>query len=215
MRIPGKHRDDHDILRRFRAGELAAFREVESWAKQVVRYFSLPESERDDIVQETLADLWRTITKPDFQLRENLRGLVRKIAAENCLDLLRDLRKRRRFCELDVALGHPDPRPGPHEHAERKNQRLLLRLVLHAQSPTCKEIISLHFFKGLTYTEIGAQLERAEGTMKVRMFNCIREIRKMIDQCKDPFVGRPTGVGSPPNGPHAERRPAQGTEANR
>ena len=216
MRIPGNTRDDHDILRRFRAGELAAFREVETWAKQVVRHFSLPESERDDIVQQTLTDLWHTITKPDFQLRENLRGLVRKIAAANCLDLLRLLRKWRRHGELDDAIARPDPRPGPHDRAERKNERLLLRLVLRALSPSCKEIIALHFFQELTYPEIGAQLGRAEGTMKVRMFNCIREIRKMLDQCKDPFIGRPAGVGSPHNlRPHVGKSPVNEAEAKR
>lgn len=190
MRTPGNRRDDHDILRRFRAGERAAFLEVEGWTKQAVRCFSIPESERNDVVQQTLTDLWTAITKPDFQLRENLRGLVRKIAAANCLDLFRWLRNWRRHDDLDRALGRQDPRSGPYERVERQNERLLLRLVLRALSPACKEIISLHFFKHMTYAEIGTQLGRAEGTMKVRMFNCIREIRKMLDQCKDPFIGR-------------------------
>ena len=181
-------RDDEDILRRFQAGERAACLEIESWAKQVIRirHFYVPPSDQEDLVQETMAQAWRAVSKPGFQLRESLRALVRKVAAARCIDRLRQVRPS---LELDLALR--DPGVNPHERVERRNERLLLRWVLRTLGPTCREIISLHFFEGLTYAAIGERLGRAEATMRVRMFNCMKEIRELLARCQDPFIGRP------------------------
>lgn len=171
-------RDEDDrLLRRFVAGESAAHRVVERWAREIVTFrgFGLSLDERDDAVQDVVADVWRAASRHGFELRFGLKALVRTIASARCIDRLR---RRRPHAELDESL--PDPGPGPYEHALAADDRARLHWALHDLDEACREIIRLHFLEELGYSEIARIEERSEATMRVRMFNCIRAIRRRM-----------------------------------
>ena len=169
--------DDDHLLRDLIRGELAACRTVERWARQIVFFggFGLQAEDREDVVQETVAGVWRAAARPGFQIKHGLRALVRTIAVARCIDHL-----RRRRPTLEVTESMADSAPGPYELALASDERAQLRWVLRQLGEDCREIIRLHYVEELGYAQIAAREQRSEATMRVRMFNCIRGIRKRL-----------------------------------
>jgi RNA polymerase sigma-70 factor (ECF subfamily) len=169
--------DDDPLLRALIRGEISACRTVERWAREIVffRGFGLSAEDRDDVVQETVAGVWRAAARPGFELNFGLRALVRTIAVARCID---HLRRRRPALELIESI--PESAPGPYELALARDERARLRWALRHLGDECREIIRLHYFEELNYAEIAVREQRTESTMRVRMFNCIRSLRKRL-----------------------------------
>jgi RNA polymerase sigma-70 factor (ECF subfamily) len=173
----GPGEDDLQLLRRFVAGETAAHRTIERWAREIVffRGFGLSPDERDDAVQDTVAAVWRAASRTDFQLRHGTRALVRTVASARCIDRVR---RRRAQAPLDPELR--DPLPDPLARALASDESARLRWAILDLDEPCREIIRMHYFEDLSYAAIAAQEARSESTMRVRMFNCIKAIRKRV-----------------------------------
>lgn len=170
-------RPDEDLLRRFLIGEAKACRLVEKWAHELVRFkfHLLPSFEHEEIVQDTISDLWRAVSKEGFRLRVSLRSFVRAIAAARSIDRLRKYRPTSEL--LDV---HVDPQPGPYDRLLKKDETARLRWAIQNAGQSCQEVIRLHYYENRTFGEIAEQLGRAEATLRVRMFNCVKKIREMM-----------------------------------
>jgi len=168
---------DEGLLRRFAAGESAACRTVERWAREIVLYqrLGLTREDREDIVQEVVSTVWSAASRPEFVVRRTLRAFVRTVTLARAIDRVR---RRRRLVPADDTL--PEPGPGPSEGAESREASSRLYGALDALDPRCREIIRLHYFEDWPYARIAAQERRSEATMRVRMFNCIRTLRARI-----------------------------------
>ena len=168
---------DEELLRQFLAGDDRACRAVERWAREIVRFrpYGVPVDEHDDIVQQALMALWRACSESDFVLRTSLRGFVRKVVMARCVDWLR---RRRPSTEIDETV--PDPHPGPTDVMEESEQWARARWAIGRLGPACQELIRLHFLENLPYARIAADLGRAEGTLRVRMFQCMEQVRRLL-----------------------------------
>src|SRR5262245_54828849 len=62
---------DEHLLRLFLAGDPAAHRTVEGWAREIVRFrpYGIPRTEHADIVQQAIGMLWVACSRPGFTLR--------------------------------------------------------------------------------------------------------------------------------------------------
>jgi len=169
--------DDLHLLRRFVAGEAEAHRTIERWAREIVffRGFGLTAEDRADAVQDTVAAVWRAASRADFELRHGTRALVRTVAGARCIDRLR---RRRVQVPLDAEL--PDSGRDPLEQLLASDASARVRAAILALDEPCREIIRMHYFEELPYAEIATREGRTESTMRVRMFNCLKAIRKSI-----------------------------------
>ena len=168
---------DESLLRRFLAGQPAACRTVERWAREILVYrrLGLTREDREDVVQDVLAGVWRAAGRPGFALRHGLRALVRTITLARAIDRVR---RRRPAGHLGEDLA--DPSPGPEALADRDRDRADLHAALETLDAPCREIIRLHFFESWPYARIAARTGRAEATMRVRMFHCLRALRAFV-----------------------------------
>lgn len=166
-----------ELLRRFLAGDTATCRTVALWARRVVRCkgYRVPPHEREEVVQQALISVWKSAGREGFSLRTGLRAFVRKVALARCIDWMR---RRRATAELPASL--PDPRPAPDETLAQEREAERVVQALRRLDPSCQEIIRLHFFEELPYLQIAARMGRAEATMRVRMFHCIKELRRLL-----------------------------------
>lgn len=166
-----------ELLRRFLAGDTLTWRTVGSWARAVVRFkgYRIPSHEREEVVQQALVAVWRAAGREGFSLQTGLQAFVRKVTLARCIDWMR---RRRAGAELPASLA--DPRPAPDEVLAQQQQAERVEQALRRLDPTCQEIIHLHFFEGLPYLQIAARLGRAEATMRVRMFHCMKELRRLL-----------------------------------
>jgi RNA polymerase sigma factor (sigma-70 family) len=174
---PGDHRDT-ELLRRFAAGEPAACRTVERWGRIVLsfRAFGLTREDRDDILQDALAGVWRLVARPDFRLTHGLRAVVRTVVSARVIDRLR---RRRPQTELDETI--VDPGRGPLEHAAVASEGARVRAALAGLGPACRELIRRHFFEELPYREIARMTGRNETTLRVRMHQCLRALKRRLE----------------------------------
>jgi len=171
------HEQDDHFLRRFLAGEPAAVRTVTRWARETAyfRGFGLSAEDRDDAVQDALAQVWTLATRPGFELRTSLRAVLRTLVAARCIDRVR---RRRRQVELSDSL--PDTAPSPSDRLIADDQSARLRRALLDLDEPCREIIRQRFFEGLDYATIAEREQRSESTLRVRLFSCLRAIRKRL-----------------------------------
>lgn len=169
---------DVDLLRQFLAGTTAATRQVESWAREVIRYkaYRLYQTDADDIVQQTVIAVWRAASREEFSLQISFKAFVRHVAIARCVDAVRRARPTVELTEdfADTALA-------PYlDQVFASDEGARLRYALLKLGAACQEVIRLHFYEEMPYGAIAETLGRAEATMRVRMFNCIKEIRKIL-----------------------------------
>lgn len=174
---PTIRHSEEELLHRARCGEARALGTLERWAWEVVRFgpYGIPRDDRDDLVQLTLTATWRLISGPDFVLTTGLRPLVRRIAAARCVDWL-----RRRKPHVDIEEQTIASTEDPIESLEAVETVDLLTQALARLEESCREMIRLYFYEQLSYREIASRLGRAEATMRVRMFNCMKRIRRFL-----------------------------------
>jgi len=165
-----------DILDQFLAGDPAACRRVEAWVRGVVRFkgYYISAEDRDDVVQETLTALWRSLSTGDRPPEAAFAAFTRRIAHRRCVDWLRRLRPS---AELSESVA--DPKPDPYEQLLLKDPQAQIRWLLHSLEPRCRELFRLHYFEHLGFREIAERLGTQESTQRVHMMNCTRKARAL------------------------------------
>ncbi|HKQ61214.1 MAG TPA: sigma-70 family RNA polymerase sigma factor [Candidatus Polarisedimenticolaceae bacterium] len=166
-------------LERFAARETEAIRAVSRLVGRIAAYprFGVPRAEREDLVQETLAQLWQAIEAPEFDRRRSFEAFVRTIASRRCIDW----RRVRRFnveIPADMTAGGHTP-----ESAALARERAAVGVqLLAALGERCRELIRLHALENLTYAEIGERWGRSEGALRVQMSQCLATARLRFRQ---------------------------------
>jgi len=170
-------------LRAFLAGDPAACRTVERWAWEIVYYrgFRVGRDEVEDVVQEAVGRIWRVTSAPGFTLQVSLRAYVQKTAAALAIDRL-----RRRRPSVEIGDDLPSAEPDPYERLLASDLRAQLYWTLQQLGDRCREIIRRHFFEGEPYAELAAGAGCAEATMRVHMFNCMKEARRLAARWLEP-----------------------------
>jgi RNA polymerase sigma factor (sigma-70 family) len=168
---------EKDLFQRFKVGEKNAHRQMNSWARDFVRYrpFGVPRSEHDDIVQQSVTQLWRCCCRPDFTVRFGLRALLRRIVFARCIDYMRRPHS-------DIGLDEATELPGPPDSALLDSDRWSkVRWAIRGLGERCRDIIRMHFLEDQSYAVIGQHMGIATATVRVHMFHCLREVRRRLE----------------------------------
>jgi RNA polymerase sigma factor (sigma-70 family) len=164
-------------LRRFAARDGAAILEAEALVARIVAYrgFGFGRAEREDLVQEAMAQIWEAIGGGRFDAARSFEAFVRTVATRRCID---GHRSRRATSELSPHLVSPEADP---ESALLARERAEVgRRLLSGLGDGCRELIRLHATEGLTYAEIGRRLQRSEGALRVQMSECLSRARRLL-----------------------------------
>jgi RNA polymerase sigma factor (sigma-70 family) len=177
---PTQREADERLLRRFIMGEAAACRTVENWCRAILHFrpLGLSPEDIDDIVQEVVAAVWQSATRPQFALRVGLRALVRRVTLARAIDRVR----RNRVRKAGQLGEYPDSSPGISDELERDEESRALFAALDRIENKCREVIRLHYFEDWPYARIAALEGRSESTLRVRMFNCLRALRRLLGE---------------------------------
>lgn len=161
--------DDADevLLRRFVAGESAAFAELVERHADVVfaicwRFFR-NDADAQDAAQETFVALHRGARS--FTGSARFSTWLYRVSTNTCHDLLRKRVRRPQSADVDPAW-----LPGAaQDEIGAVELDLDLRRALGALRPEHREVVVLHSLVGLTYTEIAERTGVALGTVKSRI----------------------------------------------
>lgn len=168
---------DHERLLALLRGDAREVREIESLARSVVRRraFGIGAEVEEDLVQETLAQIWAACTAPDFELRTALDAFVRTVATARCID---HFRRRRWQEELDDSLVAEVEDPLEEIHRQRLVDALTAAIA--RLKPLCRDLIRWHFHEGERYESIAEREGRNASTLRVHMFQCLRHLRASL-----------------------------------
>ncbi|MCA8944280.1 MAG: RNA polymerase sigma factor [Planctomycetes bacterium] len=178
-----------DLLSRFRDGDTAAFEElVEEFEARLVQFFyrlCWDRGRAEDLTQNLFLKLLRTSSR--YRPEGKLATFIFRVATNLWIDQYRADRPRRRLFSLDQALlGGEEPLQGgrapmPHEVVELDEEKQRLRAALEKLTEPHRLVFELAVYQELPYAEIGRILSIPVGTVKSRMHNSVRALKKLLN----------------------------------
>lgn len=181
------------VLAAFLAGEPSAVAQVSDWARGVIagRGYYVPLSEQEDLLQETVVQVYRAASAPDFALRQTAAAFVRCVAHRRCVDWLRCRRFERALHPESVSMADgPDRALLEGEKTERETG------VLAMLGEPCRRLIHLRVGEGLPYRAIARRLGRSEGAVRNQMYKCLRKARRLMEDLERRQASKPRGTES-------------------
>ena len=182
-----------DLLERFRLGDRAAFSAIVGrYQDSLVRFFFRLCWDRDraeDFAQDVFLKLLRGAR--NYRPQGKLSTYLFKIATNRWIDYYRSLQPRPKLRSLDASL-FDDEEPladripseigDPSAATECDEERVELRKALHKLSLPHRLVFELAVHQNLPYQEISALLDIPEGTVKSRMHNSVKALRRLIEE---------------------------------
>jgi RNA polymerase sigma-70 factor (ECF subfamily) len=172
--------EDHILIRRFLAGEEAAFerlveryyQRVDRLAQQVVRHPMAAE----DITQECFLRAYRAL--PRFRGEASFYSWLYRIAINLCLNYLRQQATRVSTAEEPEASAFPVADPS--SLLENQERERLVRAAINALPAHYRVAIILRDLEGFSYQEVADILGVPLGTVKSRINFGKRLLRKTL-----------------------------------
>jgi RNA polymerase sigma-70 factor (ECF subfamily) len=190
---------DHDLVRRWQAGDEGAFEQlVRLHEKKVFRLLLRMmgnREEAEDVAQETFLSLHRHGHR--FRGDARFSTFVYRVASNAALNRRRTLgRNRARIKKLAVRQAAGDDLPqgprDPEDAAIGSELSGVVRQALETLKPSLRLPVVLYDIEGLSYREIADVLGVAEGTVKSRIHRARLALRAQLV-----LHGKDTGPGDP------------------
>ena len=186
---------DEQLLGRLRDGDRSVFgplvRRYERELFGYLRRYLGDDDLADDVFQTTFLAVFRKIQQ--YEPGRPARPWLYAIATNQAIDALRKQNRRVEY-RADL-LTTPDedgePRPlfdllpsaelAPPDHADRAEQRELVRVAVDRLPALLREVILLAYFQGMKYRDIAETLEIPLGTVKSRLHAALVKLTEAWD----------------------------------
>ncbi len=131
----------------------------------------------DDVVQEAFISVWRHARtyRPE---RGAVTGWLFTIARNAGYDAAR----RRQAQWLVDTPDRPDPGATPHDETAAKLEAFHLHVCIERLPPNEREIIELAYLKGMSQSEIAAELQMPLGTVKTRNRAALLHLAEILER---------------------------------
>ena len=131
--------------------------------------FSKDNAEVEDLYQEILINLWRSM--PSFEGRSSVKTWIWRISLNTCVSIDRKKRRRQKLpLELDIDL---------YNDADRDTKQIkLLHERINRLGPFDRAIILL-WLENISYEEIGAIVGISEKSVSVRLYRIKEQLKTM------------------------------------
>ncbi len=179
---------DAELVARAQDGDDAAFAALVSRYISFVYNLSLrymrDREEADDATQMVFVKVWRVLERVD--IGKPLRPLIGEITKNTCLDVLKKKRAIP-FSAFDTAdddnilsqtLESNDP--SPCEQAALNARAGIAAAALRILSESSRRVLSLYYFEGFNFREIGELLGAPVHTIKSRHRRALQQLRRHI-----------------------------------
>ncbi|MEZ5989182.1 MAG: sigma-70 family RNA polymerase sigma factor [Planctomycetota bacterium] len=205
---PFEARDEvtEDLLLAFQLGERAAFDAIVlRFQAPLVRFFYRLCWDRDraeDFTQDVFLKVLRAAKS--YRPQGKLSTFLFRIATNRWIDYYRSLQPRPRLRSLDqtheeedrpLADSVPSGLPGPPDLVEEDQEKARLRRAIHRLTLPHRLVFELAVYQNLPYAEISALLDIPEGTVKSRMHNATKAVRKLLEEEEEQQEARAQRAG--------------------
>jgi RNA polymerase sigma-70 factor (ECF subfamily) len=180
---------DEELMAAYVGGDEQAFAELfRRYAPWMLRLLvrGLPSREEaNDLLQQTFLHVHRA--RADFDTGRRVRPWVVAIALNVKREHLRRLQRRGEF-QLDES-EHREPAATTGD-PERSSEAARVRRALYRLSDAQREVLELHWFAGLPFSEIADVVGAKHSAVKVRAHRAYRELRRLLGAPNDVTAGR-------------------------
>src|SRR5712692_8361387 len=172
---------DRQLLGRVASGDRDALAELyERFGSALFRYLLQITNERgvaEEVLQDTLVGVWKSAGT--FEGRSTVQTWLIGIARRQAHNTLR----RRMLPRADLGDVEilPATGPEPEDAALAELEREELARTIQRLAPAQREILTLTFAEGLSYSEMATVIGVPEGTIKSRLSNAKRALRALLE----------------------------------
>lgn len=171
---------ERELLASIAGGDASALTALyEQMRPQLAAYLALiirDNGVAEEVLQDTFLAVWRGAGR--FRDESSVRSWVFAIARRRAIDRLRSMSDR---FESDAGLAeHLDARPGPEELAISSATQSELEHAIRQLPRIHQEVLMLLFAYELSYSELAAVLAVPIGTVKSRISNARRALRREL-----------------------------------
>lgn len=180
--------EEKAIIERVISGETDAFEALVLEYQTVVYNLALRmtanPADAEDCAQEAFVKAYRSLAS--FRGDASFSSWLYRLTTNTCLDLLRSRKRRGEVSLTDdsdetaAELDIPDEADTPETAAVRKETRETVRGALSKLPPDFRAILLLRELGGLSYEEIGQQMNLEAGTVKSRIFRARRKLAAIL-----------------------------------
>lgn len=139
--------------------------------------YVLEEADRQDIYQEALIHVWKSLET--FRGQSNLGTWIYRIAVNTCLGWLRREKRRCRMLErAREELSSAPPTVGPHTPAASGENLQQLYACIARLAPVDRLLVSL-YLEEMDSAEMASVLGISEGNVRVKLHRIKQQLRQM------------------------------------
>ena len=141
----------------------------------------------EEVAQDVFIKVWQKLSKWDTE-QGSFQAWLNTVARNTIIDAIRK-RNRDPIVSFDGSpedderplTEHEDPRPGPEKQLEAQEARELIESSLQlVTKPNHRIAWILRHLEGYSIAEIARILDRKEGTVKIWIFRCMKELREIM-----------------------------------
>ena len=172
--------DDHHLVERSQAGDMAAFEELvrrhQDGAYAIAYRLLGHREDAQDVAQEAFARAYFRLA--EFRGSAQFRTWLYRILVNLSTDFLR--RRKPDIPEKEATLYLVSSRENPEEDLERKELGEGLDRAIGALPPDLRAVIILREQEELSYAEIAQMIRRPVGTVMSRLFHARRRLQDSL-----------------------------------
>ena len=172
-------RDDRTLMQQACQGDREAFAEiVRRHQRPLLNFFRRcgVQTDAEDLVQQTFIRLYRY--RDRYTPRAKLTTFLYLLARQVWID---EIRRRQRTERLRKGL-EAEPPPAPAGDTQPEQGRMDIEAALAKLPEGLRLVVVMGIYQNLPYAEIGEALKIPEGTVKSRMFNALRLLRRTMEE---------------------------------
>jgi len=187
------HEDNQDqLIEGYIKGEAREIFIITGWIEKVVNnYIWGFQDFSEDIIQDVRLKIYVNLKQNRFRKASRLKTYVYRIAKYTCIDFLR--KSYHQGTDYDAELTGIAEDGDASDAMIKREKEAIAKIILEELAVMCRETLQLVFIERLSYNEIGAILNIAEGTVKSRVSRCIEKAMQLKakywnDSKKEPTV---------------------------
>lgn len=172
--------DDHQLVERSRAGDVAAFEELvkrhQARAYAVAYRLLGRREDAQEVAQEAFARAYFRLG--EFRGTAQFRTWLYRILVNLATDFLR--RRKPEVPHNEALFQIRDAGPNPGENLHRQELRQNIEKAIKALPADLRAVILLREMEGLSYAEIARVIRRPVGTVMSRLFHARRRLQQSL-----------------------------------
>jgi RNA polymerase sigma factor (sigma-70 family) len=135
------------------------------------------EDDANDVLQDTFINIWKNIDSYDEKKGGTLFTWMLNIARNKAIDRFR---QKNRISENQKGLTYVSISNEHYNNSSIKTDTIGVNALLNKIKPEHKQLIDLHYYKGLTHQEITEITNLPLGTVKTRIRSAMTELKQVF-----------------------------------